>query len=310
MKKLSVICPVYNESEGISRFHEELNSVLKKIKIRHEIYYINDGSTDNTYKILKKIKSNNTKVKLINLSRNFGKESALTAGIKFAEGELILTIDSDGQHPPRLIPEFLDAITDKDMVVGIRSEYQKVGLQKKLFSKLYYWLSAKAGVKNLRKNGTDFRLFRRNVADTFLSMTERSRMVRGMFDWMGFDVTEIEFEAPERIAGSAQYSFKKLLRLALDGITSEGILLLYISLATSLFIIITSFGLLLLLVAEDLILGGPLGINPSGTAYLTLSALLLIGVVILFQGISSLFIARIHNETAARPLFIVKDVVR
>jgi glycosyltransferase involved in cell wall biosynthesis len=309
MPKISVVVPVYNEAEGVYRFHIRLSQVIKKTRHKYEIIYVNDGSNDNSFKELTRIRSQDTKVKLINLSRNFGKEAALTAGIKHAKGELVITIDSDGQHPPELIPEFIKKALNFDMVVGVRSRYEEEGLKKKALSRLYYWVARKAGVQSLRKNGTDFRIFNKVVADSFLEMTERSRMVRGMFDWIGFEVAEIEFTAPDRIAGEAQYSFKKLAKLAIDGITGEGILPLYFSLITSVFIVLSSSGLLIFLIIEDLLLRDVLSINPSGSAYLIIVALLLIGIVILFQGISSLFIARIHNETLARPLYVIKDII-
>lgn len=306
---LSVVVPVYNEADGLPAFHESLVRQLKQTTDKpYEIIYCNDGSTDRTAEGISKLRADNTNVKLISFSRNFGKEIATTAGIHAATGEAIITIDGDGQHPVELIPQFVERWqAGGKVVVGIwKRKNRQTGLAKRLGSRFFYsFFNRFTGVKMV-PGSTDFRLIDHVVQRDFIRMTERSRITRGLIDWLGYKRDYIEFTANPRLAGEAGYSLSKLLKLAIDSAVSLSTSPLYIAMYIG--IIVLPLSLLIGLgMAINAVFGDPLGLHATGSAYVIMIMLFLIGVLLVSQGIIGLYLSHIHTETQNRPLYIIDE---
>lgn len=303
---ISFVIPVFNEVEGISVFHKSLIKVIKKNKYNYEVIYCDDGSVDGSMRKLHEFTKNDKNVKVIELARNFGKELATTAGINNCAGDAVMILDADGQHPVDLIPEFIKMWQGgADIVVGVRTTNKKEGFVKKFGSKLFYHLLRKLGVKDVTPGSTDFRIIDRAVADEFNSLTEHNRVTRALIDWLGFKKEHIYFSANAREYGEASYSVKKLFQLAFNGFVSLSFTPLYFAGYLGIFIILGSLLSTLFLVIESLI-GDPLRLSISGTAYLALLIIFLVGILLSCQGLLSIYVARIYSETQNRPLYVVK----
>lgn len=306
---LSVVVPAYNESDGIEEFHNTLLvPALTKLKSTdtYEIIYVNDGSRDSTLDKLTSLATDNPHVHVINLSRNFGKEIATTAGITEAHGDAIMILDADGQHPPKLIPDFVKKWrSGAQVVVGIRQSNQKEGFIKHWGSKLFYQLfNSTAGVE-LVPRSTDFRLIDRAVQQEFIKCNERNRITRGLIDWLGFDRAYIEFASPARLAGEASYSTKQLIRLALNSFVSLSLKPLEILAGIGAIITTLAFVLGLAILIEQILLRDPLRLHISGAAMLGVFITFLVGLVMTAQGVIAIYIAHIYSQAQGRPLYII-----
>lgn len=307
MSLVSIVIPAYNEGENVKAFYSQLTDVLRGIRGHtFEVIYVNDGSHDDTADQVLAVAAKDERVRLIDLSRNFGKEIATTAGIHYAKGDAILTIDADGQHPTELIPKFISKWHEgAQVVVGVRTSNQKEGLIKRYGSRLFYRaFNSTTGIR-LIPGSTDFRLIDKSVQEDFTKMTERNRITRGLIDWLGYTREFIEFSAKERMGGEASYKVSKLIKLALDSFVSLSLAPLYFAIYAGIIIMPLSFLIATFVVIDHLLLGDPLSIRPTGTAYVALLILFLVGLVLFSQGIISLYLSHIHTETKNRPLFIV-----
>lgn len=305
---VSIVVPVHNEADALPHFSDDLEKVLKNLGHNFEIIFVDDGSTDETPKILKRIAKDNQQIKLLALSRNFGKEQATTAGLHRARGEAVLIIDGDGQHPVELIPKFIDRWQKgAHVVVGVRTANQKEGIVKRVGSKLFYSSLRVFGVPNIVPGSTDFRLIDKQVLTAFNQLTERNRVTRALIDWLGYERDYIEFIANPRQHGTAAYSFKKLVRLALNGFVSLSFMPLYLSGYMGIFITLLSFIAGLFAVIEKYILNDPLNLALTGTAILGLMILFLVGILLIGQGLLAIYVARIYTEVQNRPLYVLKD---
>lgn len=304
-KKISLIVPVYNEALGINAFHASLIHVLKSLPYSYEIIYINDGSTDSSLSELNKL--NTGQIRIIDFSKNFGKEMATTAGLHAAAGDAAVILDADGQHPVELIPRFLEKWRDGyDVVIGVRKSNKNEGFIKRIGSKFFYKILNGLGVKDNIAGSTDFRVIDRIVIEEFKLLTEHSRITRALIDWLGYDKLLYPFAANARQHGEASYSVKKLTSLAFNGFVSLSFTPLY--LAGYLGLGITTLSLLtgLFVVIETYIFGDPMNLNISGTAILALLTVFLVGIILICQGIFSIYLARIYTETQNRPLYVIK----
>lgn len=308
MKKISVVIPVYNEEKAISKFLDKrLLPELSKISgYEFEIILVNDGSSDKTLEILQKYADSDKRFKVVSFVRNFGKEMALSAGMKFSTGDAVMTIDSDGQQPPEMISEFIKAWEEgAEIATGVRDHYTKHGLIPKLGSKLFYWLLRLMGNKTTVPGSTDFRLMDRIVVDEFNELTEHNRITRGLVDWLGYEKKDIYYTYGERMAGKPSYSFKKLFNLAVDSFISMSTTPLVIFGYVGMFITVFSFLLGAFCIINQYILGDPLGLYWNGAVQMTIFITFLVGLVLISQAISALYISHIHAETQNRPLYIV-----
>ncbi len=301
---LSVVVPVFNESGSILEFNKQLFDTLEKLDIETEVIYIDDGSVDDSVSHIKSLHEPN--IKLVSLSRNFGKEIALSAGIAEAKGDAILMIDADGQHPVELIPRFLDEWRKgSKVIIGVRTNEKDNSSFNAFSSQIFYKLFNLFSDQKLIPGSTDYRLIDRAVADEFKSISEPDRMTRLLIDWIGFKRTYIQFKAKVRIHGKPTYSKKLLLKLALDSIVSMTQAPLYLFAYLGIFISILSgfFGLIIFI--EQILLNDPLSWNFTGTALLGILIIFLVGIVLMSQGIMSLYIAKIFNQSKGRPLYVV-----
>ena len=305
---ISFVMPIHNEEEGIADFLEKdfLPNVEKIENYKKEVILVNDGSTDGTLTILQKFAAKNKGIKVVALSRNFGKEPALSAGIFVAKGDAIITMDADGQQPPKLIPEFIEKWEKgAEIVTGVRDKYTKHGLIPKLGSKLFYRLLKVMGSKSTVPGSTDFRLIDREVADEFNKLSEHNRITRGLIDWLGFKQEYIYYTYGVRMAGKPSYNFKKLFHLAIDSFISMSSTPLVIFGYIGIFITIFSFILGMFIIIQQYILGDPLGLKWNGAVQMAVFITFLVGLVLISQAITALYISHIHAESQGRPLYII-----
>lgn len=305
---ISIVIPLYNESAGIARFHSDvlMPELEKNSQEKFEIIYVNDGSVDETLDILTHIAATQKNIKVVNLSRNFGKELATTAGISIASGEAILIMDGDGQHPPRLIPDFIEKWrAGAQVVIGVRASNAHESLIKNWGSKIFYRMfNASSGVK-LVPRSTDFRLISASVREEFLRCTERYRITRGLIDWLGFKRDYIPFNPPSRLAGTASYRPSQLIMLAVNSFVSLSLKPLFFFSILGGIITAVSFVAGVFLFIEQLLLNDPLGLKFTGSAMLGIFISFLVGIVLLSQGILAMYLYHLQGQTSARPLFII-----
>lgn len=303
---LSIAVPVYNEAGGLAAFNKALRRYASKASGgSYEIIYCNDGSYDKSADLIKGFHKSDKRVKMVSLSRNFGKEIASTAALHAASGKAVITIDADGQHPVELIPRFVDKWrAGAKVVIGIRQSNQNEGFIKRFGSKLFYKIFNRfTGVK-LIPSSSDYRLIDQAVCREFVKMTERSRITRGLIDWLGYPREYIKFKAKPRLNDQAGYSYKKLVKLAVDSVVSMSKSPLYISAWLGVIVLPIST-LIGLVMAVDAALGDPLKFNAKGSAYIVVLLLFLVGVLLVSQGIIGLYLSHIHTETQNRPLYII-----
>ena len=308
---LSAVVPLYDEAGGLKAFHESLLKVLETItKNSYELIYCDDGSTDKTAELIQAWCATNPKIRLIKLSRNFGKENALSAGIAQAHGRAIIMLDGDGQHPAELIPKFIDCWQNgAQVVVGVRLGSENGNWRpKRLGSKIFYKLFNSLTRQKLIPGSTDFRLIDREVGQAFLTLYESDRLTRGLIDWLGFKRQLIYFEAPARVDGKPGYGFRKLVKLAANSFVSLTPMPLYIFGYLGVLITALAFLLGVSVLIEQFLLGDPWHWKFTGTATLSILLLFLIGIVLMSQGILSLYISHIHNQSKKRPLYIIDQV--
>lgn len=305
---ISFIIPIYNEADGIQNFLDNLFlPELKKLKdYSFEVILVNDGSSDGSLKILQEYAAKDNKIKVLSFSRNFGKEPALSAGLKYAKGDAAILIDADGQQPPNIIPKFIKAWEDgAEIVTGVRDHYTKHGFIPRLGSKLFYKLLKTMGNQHTVPGSTDFRLLDRVVIDEFNRLSEHNRITRGLIDWMGFKQVNIKYIYGERLAGKPSYNLKKLFQLAIDSFVSLSttplVLFGYIGIVITIF----SFLLGMFVIIQQYILGDPLHLYWNGAVQMSIFVTFLVGLVLISQAITALYISHIHAETQNRPLYII-----
>jgi dolichol-phosphate mannosyltransferase len=306
--ELSVVVPVYNEANGIEEFHRQLKALLSDNGWSYEIIYVDDGSLDASSEIIDRLAKTDSTVHPLHLSRNFGKEISTTAGLHMSIGQASIMIDADGQHPIKLIPDFVHKWqAGTKVVVGVRTANRNEGIIKHYGSKLFYGLLKMLGVPNIIPGATDFRLIDRQVLTTFNKLTEHKRVTRALIDWLGFDREYIHFTANSREIGSASYSYKKLLHLAIDGFVSLSFTPLYLSGYLGMFITLSSFLAGLFVVIEKYFFHDPFKLGITGTALLAIFIMFLVGILLIGQGLLALYVARVYTEVQNRPLYILKD---
>jgi polyisoprenyl-phosphate glycosyltransferase len=302
---LSVVVPVYNEAASLRPLYDSLAPLLQKLEVTYEIVFVNDGSTDNSLAMLHELRAHRGVVRVLSLTRNFGKEVATTAGMHAARGQAVLTLDADGQHPIDKIPDFLDAWrSGAKVVVGVRTSNSREGLIKRYGSRLFYALFNRFTGASLVPGATDFRLIDQAVQRDFNQITERNRITRGLIDWLGYTPQYIPFAALPRTAGTASYSFRKLVKLAIDSVVSLSISPLYVTAYIGAVVLPVS-ALLGVGMVLNALFRDPLHLHATGGAYLIVLILFLIGILLVSQGIIGLYLSHIHTETQNRPLYII-----
>lgn len=302
MDLLSVVVPCYNEEESLEFFLDEIQKTLADYN--YEVIFINDGSEDSTLEKIRNLANSNPNVKYISFSRNFGKESAIYAGLVNATGNLICLIDADLQHPPYLIPEMIDAISEGyDVAAAKRVSKKGEPFFKTLGSRFFYRLFNSISSMKLIPGATDYRVMTRQVTDAVLQLSEYNRFSKGIFQWIGFETKWIEYENVERVAGETTWSVWQLFMYSIEAITSFTTLPLTISIYLGFIISVLAFIYLLIIIIKYLLYSDPV----QGFATIMCTILLLGGIQLISIGILGKYLKNTYNETKNRPIFIVKE---
>lgn len=302
MNLLSVVVPCYNEEESLEFFLDEIQNTLADYN--YEVIFINDGSEDSTLEKIRNLANSNPNVKYISFSRNFGKESAIYAGLVNATGNLICLIDADLQHPPYLIPEMIDAISEGyDVAAAKRVSKKGEPFFKTLGSRFFYRLFNSISSMKLIPGATDYRVMTRQVTDAVLQLSEYNRFSKGIFQWIGFETKWIEYENVERVAGETTWSVWQLFMYSIEAITSFTTLPLTISIYLGFIISVLAFIYLLIIIIKYLLYSDPV----QGFATIMCTILLLGGIQLISIGILGKYLKNTYNETKNRPIFIVKE---
>jgi len=298
VKLLSIIIPVYNEGENIKVFYDSL--VLSCPK-EYEVIFVSDGSNDNTMDEIEKIANKDNRLKCISLSRNFGHQNALMAGMDHATGENIIIMDGDLQHPPSLIPVMLNKLNEGfDIVSTRRHKTENISVFKKMMANVFYTFINTISDTKIEANVADFKAFNRKVLNSILQFKERELFLRGIFSWIGYKSITIEFDAPARKFGKTKYSFVKMLRLALKGTTSFSFKPLRIALLVGSIISLAAFGFGIFALTAYF-----KGNTVPGWASLIIAVMFLGGTQLLAIGLLGEYIASLFTETKRRPLYLV-----
>ena len=301
---LSIVVPMYFEEEVAQECYNRLTAVMNNNNYNYELVFVNDGSTDRTLEILEQITIKDNRVKVINFARNFGHQIAVTAGIDYAKGDAIVVIDADLQDPPEVIPDLVNKwLEGYDIVYAKRKKRKGETWFKLLTAKYFYKFLNYMSDIEIPKDTGDFRIIDRKVADVFRKMTERNRFVRGMFSWIGFSQTYIEYERDERFAGETKYPLKKMIKFASDGIIAFSSKPLRIVMALGSTAVLIS---ILLLIYSILVRLFGHEVQP-GWASIMVAITFFSGIQLLGLGIVGQYIARIYDESKNRPIYIVKD---
>jgi glycosyltransferase involved in cell wall biosynthesis len=304
MKKLiSVVVPAYNEEEVIELFHARMSEVFDKLKnYRCEMIFVNDGSTDRTQFIMDRLASDDGRVCTVTLSRNFGKEAAMTAGLDSAKGDAVAIFDVDLQDQPELLLEFVDKWEQGyDVAYAKRTHRDGESWLKKLTASLFYKLMLKISRVNIPQDTGDCRLMTRRVVESLSSLREHHRFMKGLFAWVGYPSIAVEYRRDARAAGTSKFDYWKLWNFALEGITSFTIAPLKMATYLGFFVAISSFIFGLLIILKTLIWGDAVRGYPT----LIVTVLFIGGVQLFFIGILGEYIGRIFGETKARPLYLI-----
>lgn len=299
---LSVVVPAFNEQEVLPTFHDRLSQTLESLPMDAEILYVNDGSRDGTLEVMKILKAHDPRVGILDLSRNFGKEIAMTAGLDHARGEAVVVIDADLQDPPELIAEMVKHWKDGwDVVYARRIERRGETLLKKLTARWFYRLMQRVGRVRIPENVGDFRLLSRKALDALLQLREQHRFMKGLFAWIGFPQKGIPYHRDPRFAGRTTWDYWRLWNFALDGITSFTTTPLKWATYLGLITAFVSFFYGAVIILQKLLYGNPVKGYPS----LMVVILFLGGVQLIFLGIIGEYLGRMFDETKQRPLYFL-----
>ena len=305
MKKISIIIPAYNEEESLPLLYDRLNKVISSLEsYEFEMLFINDGSKDNTLKIIKELREKDARVSYVDFSRNFGKEVAMIAGLDYAKGDCVIFIDADLQDPPELIPELIKYWEEGyDDVYARRKSRKGETFLKKFTSKMYYKVLQSLTRVEIQKDTGDFRLLDRRCVNALKQLRETQRCSKSMFSWIGYNKKEVLFDRDPRIAGTTKWNYKKLIDLAIDGITSFTTSPLristYLSIPTFLALIVYFIYVIIKCITQSVAI--------QAFQAIILLVLFFAGIQIMLFGIMGEYLGRIFNETKNRPLYFIKE---
>lgn len=304
--KLSLVIPVFQEGSHIRSSIGVIEDVLKENNLIYEIILIDDGSRDNSWQEIKSLASENEAITALRLSRNFGKESALCAGLDYAEGDMVIVMDADLQHPPSVIPKMVEAWRDEgyDVVEGIKSTRGKENPIYRACARFFYYIIYKTADINLGK-ASDFKLLDRKVIEAWKEMPERATFFRGMTAWLGFDCKQICFDVAERVNGRTKWSFYRLIRLAMNAITSYTSVPLHCITLLGIFMFIGT----IVLGIQTLYMKFA-GKATSGFTTVILLQLIIGSSIMISLGMIGIYLAKIYKEVKARPRYLISKCVK
>ena len=307
---LSLIVPCFNEEDNVQLFFDEVNRVFQNEKFTYEFIFVDDGSRDKTYLNLKKIYEDNpeSNIQIISFSRNFGKEAAIYAGLSNTRGEKICLIDADLQQRPEVVLQMLD-IMKNDEDIDCVAAYQETRKEGKIMSAVksaFYKLINNVSDSDFKDGASDFRLFKKNVRDAILEMTEYHRFSKGLFGWVGFNTAYIPYTVEERASGSSKWSAKKLLKYGLDGIISFSTFPLKLATYTGIISSFLSILYLIIVVIQKLVFG----IDVPGYATIVVLLLFIGGVQLFCLGILGEYLSKVYIEVKNRPVYLIKNHIK
>lgn len=299
---ISCVVPVYNEEANIDAFINQLQTTLQDLTHEYEIIIVDDGSRDNTLAVANQLTKNNH-IKLLGLSRNFGKEVALTAGIEHSSGDVVILMDADFQHPTAILPTFLEYWAQGyDMVYGLRKDRESESYLKRNLTRMFYWLMQRITSIDIPNNAGDFRLMDKKVIVALKQFPERTRFMKGLYAWVGYNKIGVPFEVQDRAAGKSSWGFTRLAELAITGITSFSTVPLRVWGFIGFIISLVALIYAIYVVTVTLIYGADL----PGFPTLAVAIMFLGGVQLLSIGILGEYIARIFTEVKQRPKYLLQ----
>ena len=299
--KLSLVVPCYNEEEMLQIYYKEVSDNLNNIK--WNVIFVNDGSNDNTLAVIKELENSYDNVKYISFSRNFGKESAIYAGLDYSTEDYVVLMDADLQDPPSLIPKMMEYIKEYDIVGTRRVTRKGEPFIRSFFARLFYKIANKITKIELVDGARDFRLMKREVVNAILDLKEYNRFSKGIFQWVGFETKWLEYENIERQKGESSWSFWELFKYSIEGIVSFTTAPLHIATITGIFFSIIAFLAIIVIVIKTLLFGEHVEGWPSTVSII----LFLSGIQLFAAGIIGEYLAKIYLESKKRPIYIIKE---
>ena len=303
---ISIVVPVFNEEQVVIETYRRLTEVFDSIDVMFEIVFVNDGSTDNSVQILSGICKKDSRIKMVNLSRNFGQMASISAGIEYSRGDAVVIIDADLQDPPEVISKMIEKWQEGyDVVYGKRIKRNDETLFKKAASKLFFRVLKRLTDIEVPIDSGDFRLIDRKVCDCLLKLPERNRFMRGLISWVGFKQYGLEYVREGRFAGKTKYSVAKLTNLAVSGFTSMTYKPMRISLYTGLLSLALCFIAMVFYIVSSLIKHTDI----SFSGMLLMCNLLIGSFILIAMGLNGEYLGKVYDESKGRPLYIVRDTL-
>jgi glycosyltransferase involved in cell wall biosynthesis len=302
---ISIVVPVFNEEESLHELYRRISAVMARVHLTYELVFVDDGSTDRSLDTMLELSEKDKNVKIIQLSRNFGHQLAIIAGIDYTHGEAVITMDGDLQHPPELIEKLIEKWHEGyDVVYTCRVQTQDAGLFKRLTSRCFYLLVNRLAEVNISPGTADFRLLDKNVIESLRAFGERSIFLRGIINWVGYRQAAIRYSAAARYSGESKYSFLKMLRFAIHGITSFSSIPLYISAILGIIISCCSFIYALLVIYVRLFTERVV----EGWTSVMVALLFLGGIHLITVGIQGIYLGQVYKEVKGRPRYLVRRI--
>lgn len=304
--ELSVVVPVFNEARNLRPLLDALRPVLDASTSGWEVIFVDDGSADDSLAVIRVLNSTDTRLRAVSFSRNFGKEIAIAAGLDHARGRAVAIMDADLQHPPSVLPLFLDKWREGyGMVYGVRTDRSSEGRLKRNFARAFYKLFERFGETRLPEGAGDFRLMDRKAVDALCAMGERARFSKGLYAWVGFRSIGVEFQVAERLHGTTKFNFRKLFGFAFDGISSFSTVPLKIATYFGIMIAVFATALAMFYALRTLLFGTDL----PGFPTLVVSIMFFSGIQLISLGMIGEYVGRIFAEVKRRPLYLVGETV-
>ncbi len=306
MKTISIIVPCYNESEAIPFFYQEVKKVTSKLpKYNFEILFVDDGSSDNTLEVIQDLSTHDQTISYLTFSRNFGKESALLAGLQHAKGDYIATMDADCQDPPSLLPELLQYLDQGYDCAATRRVTRKGEPPiRSFFARMFYKIINHMSKIEMVDGARDYRLMTRQMVDAIISCPEYNRYSKGLWSFVGFKTKWVEYENVERVAGETKWSFWKLFKYAIEGIVAFSTVPLTLSAFFGIVLCLISFIVIVVIICKTLIFGDPV----SGWPSLACIVMFVGGIQLFFLGIIGEYLGKTYLETKHRPHYVIKEI--
>ncbi len=304
IKLVTILVPAYNEQEVLHMLYERLKNIMDNLSsYRFEVLLVNDGSKDNTLAVMKELRNIDNRICYLNLSRNFGKETAMIAGLDYAKGDCVIIIDADLQDPPELIPDMLKFWEEGyDDVYAKRKSRKGESFLKKFTSKMYYKMLQSVTNIEIQKDTGDFRLLDRRCVEALKSIRESQRYTKGLFSWIGYNKKEILFDRDPRAAGKTKWNYGKLINLSIDGLTSFTTTPLRFAAVMGILVSLAGFIYMLAIIIKTIIYG----IDVPGYSSTMVVILFLGGIQLIFLGVIGEYLGRTFNESKRRPIYFVE----